>query len=142
MREDYIAPETEIDAPNLPQELSPADLHDEEQHDVLAWGSLVIDRRGQRALADGRSLGLTRSEFRLLNLLLGQPGRAFTRAELISQGLGEDTLVLERTIDVHILSVRRKLGEHARAIETIRGVGYRFRADRTDAAEAVDGDDA
>ena len=88
---------------------------------------ISVDRRKHQALADGRPLQLTRSEFRLLDTLIRQPGRVFDRAELIDAALGEDTMVMERTIDVHIRALRRKLGEHADVIETVRGVGYRFR---------------
>ena len=70
---------------------------------------------------------LTRSEFRLLETLIRQPGRVFKRSELIDAALGEDTIVMERTIDVHIRALRRKLGDMADVIETMRGVGYRFR---------------
>jgi two-component system phosphate regulon response regulator PhoB len=72
-------------------------------------------------------LPLTRSEFRLLDTLIRQPGRVFDRTELIDAALGEDTMVMERTIDVHIRALRRKLGPKADVIETVRGVGYRFR---------------
>ena len=68
-----------------------------------------------------------RSEFRLLDTLIRQPGRVFDRAELIDAALGEDPMVLERTIDVHIRALRKKLGENADLIETVRGVGYRFK---------------
>ena len=67
------------------------------------------------------------SEFKLLEVLVRQPGRAFSRTELIDAALGDDAMVLERTIDVHIRSLRQKLGEYAEMIETVRGVGYRFR---------------
>jgi two-component system phosphate regulon response regulator PhoB len=70
---------------------------------------------------------LTASEFRLLEALIRQPGRVYERMELIESALGADTLVLERTIDVHIRSLRKKLGRYADRIETVRGVGYRFR---------------
>ena len=74
-----------------------------------------------------RILDLTPSEFRLLDTLIRQPGRAFDRSELIDAALGADTVVLERTIDVHIRSLRKKLGDaNASNIETVRGVGYRF----------------
>ena len=88
---------------------------------------ISVDRRRHQALAEGKPLQLTRSEFRLLDTLIRQPGRVFHRAELIDAALGEDTMVMERTIDVHIRALRRKLGEHADVIETVRGVGYRFR---------------
>ena len=58
---------------------------------------------------------------------MAQPGKAFDRSELIESALGEDTLVLERTIDVHIRAIRRKLDDLADVIETVRGVGYRFK---------------
>ena len=88
---------------------------------------IVVDRRRHQATAEGKPLELTRSEFRLLDTLIRQPGRVFHRAELIDAALGEDTMVMERTIDVHIRALRRKLAEHADVIETVRGVGYRFR---------------
>ena len=86
-----------------------------------------VDRRRHQALAEGKRLQLTRSEFRLLDTLIRQPGRVFHRTELIDAALGEDTMVMERTIDVHIRALRRKLDAHADVIETVRGVGYRFR---------------
>ena len=88
---------------------------------------VTVDRRRHQATIDGKALPLTRSEFRLLDTLIRQHGRVFHRSELIDAALGEDTMVMERTIDVHIRALRRKLGEHADLIETVRGVGYRFR---------------
>ena len=79
-----------------------------------------------RAFVDDRELDLTPTEFRLLECLLRQPGRAFTRHQLMDAAIGEGAIVLERTIDVHIKTLRRKLGE-GDLIETVRGVGYRFR---------------
>jgi two-component system phosphate regulon response regulator PhoB len=86
-----------------------------------------VDRRRHQASAEGKTLQLTRSEFRLLDTLIRQPGRVFHRTELIDAALGEDTMVMERTIDVHIRALRRKLGRSADVIETVRGVGYRYR---------------
>lgn len=88
---------------------------------------VMLDRNRHRAMAGDRVLNLTRSEFRLLDVLLRQPGRVFSRSELIDAALGEDTIVLDRTIDVHVSALRQKLGEHAELIETVRGIGYRFR---------------
>ena len=81
----------------------------------------------KQATVDSAPLELTRSEFKLLATLIADPGRAFDRTELIQAALGGDTLVLERTIDVHIRGLRKKLGPHAHLIETVRGVGYRFK---------------
>ena len=85
-----------------------------------------IDRVRHRAFHYGRELDLTPTEFRLLECMLRQPGRAFTRHQLMDAAIGEGAIVLERTIDVHIKTLRRKLGT-ADLIETVRGVGYRFR---------------
>jgi DNA-binding response OmpR family regulator len=97
---------------------------------------VTVDRRRHQAHAEGKTLQLTRSEFRLLDTLIRQPGRVFHRTELIDAALGEDTMVMERTIDVHIRALRRKLGGFADVIETVRGVGYRYR-DMEPAVEPV-----
>jgi two-component system phosphate regulon response regulator PhoB len=95
--------------------------------EVTTRHGVTVDRRRHQAAAKGKALQLTRSEFRLLDTLIRQPGRVFHRTELIDAALGEDTMVMERTIDVHVRALRRKLGEHADVVETVRGVGYRFR---------------
>ena len=94
--------------------------------DVVEHLGVRIDRVRHQASVDGRPLDLTPTEFRLLECLLRQPGRAFTRAQLVESAIGEGTVVLERTIDVHVKTLRRKLG-NPDLIETVRGVGYRFR---------------
>lgn len=99
----------------------------EEQREVVASQGLTVDLRSHRATIDGKPLPLTRTEFLLLNCLVQQPGRVFERAELISKAMGSDVLVLDRTVDVHVRALRRKLGKHADLIETVRGVGYRLR---------------
>jgi two-component system phosphate regulon response regulator PhoB len=95
--------------------------------DVVSLSDVTVDRRRHQAVVAGRTLNLTRSEFRLLDTMIRQAGRAFSRSELISAALGDDAIVLERTIDVHIRAVRRKLEDQADVIQTVRGVGYRFR---------------
>jgi two-component system phosphate regulon response regulator PhoB len=94
---------------------------------VLVSQGIMIDRERHRATAADQVLDLTPSEFGLLEALLRQPGRVFSRSELIDAALGGDSLVLERTIDVHIRSLRKKLADHAPLVETVRGIGYRFR---------------
>ncbi len=101
-------------------------------HDVASSHGIVVDRRGHHVTAGDRMLDLTPSEFSLLDVLIRQPGRAFSRLELIDAALGGDAIVLERTIDVHVRALRQKLGEYAKVIETVRGVGYRFRDARHD----------
>lgn len=96
-----------------------------EAGDAVEHLGVRIDRARHRAYADGEELKLTPTEFRLLEVLLRQPGRAFSRAQLMDAAIG-DAVVEERTIDVHIKTLRKKLGT-ADLIETVRGVGYRFR---------------
>jgi two-component system phosphate regulon response regulator PhoB len=97
---------------------------------VVECQGVIIDRHRHRALHRGEVLALTPTEFRLLEVLVRQAGRAFSRHELMDAAIGEDAMVLERTIDVHVKSLRKKLGAAADLIETVRGVGYRFRESR------------
>jgi two-component system phosphate regulon response regulator PhoB len=76
--------------------------------------------------AGGQELTLTPTQFRLLSVLLGEPGRAFSRAELVERGIGD--LVTERTVDVHVKDLRRRLGEWGSRVVAVRGVGYRYEA--------------
>src|SRR5206468_339144 len=98
-----------------------------EPGDAVEHFGIRIDRVRHRATVDDRPLDLTPTEFRLLECLLRQPGRAFSRPQLLDVAIGERTVVLERTIDVHIKTLRKKLGRKQDCIETVRGVGYRFR---------------
>lgn len=102
--------------------------------DLVTCHGVSIDVVRHRVTADDTQVSLTRSEFRLLESLIRQPGRVFSRTELIDSALGEDTLVLERTIDVHVRSLRKKLHSCADLVETVRGIGYKFRdpADKRD----------
>ena len=88
---------------------------------------ITVDRRRFVVTIQGEPVKVTKSEFRLLDTLIRQPGRAFSRSELVDAALGEDTLVLDRTIDVHVRSLRKKMAAAAELIETVRGVGYRFK---------------
>jgi two-component system phosphate regulon response regulator PhoB len=98
--------------------------------DLVESGGIEIDRVRHRATVDGGEVRLTPTEFRLLWTLMRQPGRAFSRAELMEAAIGDDALVLERTIDVHVKSLRQKLARHGERIETVRSIGYRFRDDQ------------
>lgn len=96
-----------------------------EESATLEHGPVRIDRVRHRAYVNGAELDLTPTEFRLLQCMVSQPGRAFTRLQLMDASIGEGAVVLERTIDVHIKTLRRKLGNDD-LVETVRGVGYRF----------------
>ena len=101
--------------------------HGGADRDVIVSQGIMIDRRRHRATVGDKPLDLTPSEFGLLSAFVRQPGRAFSRAELIDVALGDDAIVLERTIDVHIRALRKKLHSHADLVQTVRGIGYRFR---------------
>lgn len=101
----------------------------EGSRDVIAVGPIEVDRVHHAARLNGVEMKLTPTEFRLLWTLARSPGRPLKRNELMDESRGEDANALERTIDVHIRSLRQKLGEAEAMIETVRGVGYRFRAD-------------
>jgi len=93
--------------------------------DVIEGAGIRVDKRAHQVTVKEQPISLTPTEFRLLETLMKQPGRAFTRHDLMDAAVG-DAIVLERTIDVHIKTLRRKLGFAGERIETVRGVGYRF----------------
>lgn len=93
----------------------------------IAAHGVEIDRVNHIAKCDDAELLLTPTEFNLLWTFVRQPGRPFSRNELMDTSRGEDANALERTIDVHIRALRQKLGEQSGLIETVRGIGYRFR---------------
>jgi len=99
----------------------------QEPPDLVRRGDLVIDLSRREVLCRDKTIFLTATEFRLLQFLADRPGRVFSRSEIIDGSLGRDVAVLDRTIDVHVMALRRKLGRCGEWIETIRGFGYRFR---------------
>jgi DNA-binding response OmpR family regulator len=76
---------------------------------------------------DGKSVDLTKTEFGILHLLLANPGKIFTRDNIIDSIKGQDVFVIDRTIDVHIMNLRKKLGRYKNNIKTFSGVGYGFK---------------
>ncbi len=94
----------------------------------LTLGELTLDVAAHRLLIAGEEVSLTATEFRLLHLLMDRAGRVQTRDRLLSEVWGYSGDVDSRTIDTHIRRVRRKLGDEADRIETVIGVGYRFRS--------------
>ena len=94
----------------------------------LRIGDLDVDVWGRQARVRGRAVALTATEFRLLEALAAGPGRTFTRDELLSRAFGPDFEGTERTIDVHITNLRRKLDatHRDRYVQTVHGVGYRL----------------
>ena len=101
-------------------------LQDHQSRERIVAGDVVIDAGRHELRVADRRVELTASEFRLLHFLASQPGRVFTRDQLLNRVVGDGTFIDDRNIDVHVGAVRRKLGAHRYLIETVRGVGYRF----------------
>jgi two-component system phosphate regulon response regulator PhoB len=89
-------------------------------------GPIVIDTARHIVEVDGRVVSLTVTEFRLLTALAAARGRVLTRNQLIDQAIGVNAIVTDRTIDVHLTALRRKLGDARGCVQTVRGVGYRL----------------
>lgn len=98
--------------------------------DRVVVEDVIIDATRHEVLMQGKPVEFTATEFRLLHFMASHPGRVFDRAHLVSRAIGNHAVVLDRNIDVHIRSIRRKLGRNRDLIETIRGVGYRFKDTR------------
>ena len=97
---------------------------------ALRTGGLELDLEGCAAYVNGARSALTRKEYLLLRTLMERPGRVFTRGQLLEAVWGTDHMGETRTVDVHIATLRTKLGEYGRQIETVRGLGYRMEGDR------------
>ncbi|HEV3103137.1 MAG TPA: response regulator transcription factor [Candidatus Dormibacteraeota bacterium] len=98
----------------------------------VAFGPLVLDQVGHRATLAGSALDLSRREMDLLELLLQHPGRTFSREFLLERLWGSDFDGLDRAVDTQMVRLRRKLGDLGACIETVWGIGYRFRPDLQD----------
>ena len=89
--------------------------------------NLVINPGRHEVLIGGKAIDLTFTEFRLLHFLARKPGWAYSRNQIVDAVKGEDYPVTERSVDVQVVGLRKKLGQLGRFIETVRGVGYRFK---------------
>lgn len=95
----------------------------------LRFGGLVLDPAEHTVTADGAPVALTSKEFELLRQFLSRPGAVFSRERLLDRVWGEDHAGTSRTVDVHIRTLRVKLGPYGQYIDTIRGVGYRWKTE-------------
>jgi len=94
---------------------------------VISRGPLVLDKTRHEARLHGQGIDLSATEFAVLALLLAEPGRVFTRSRIIDAVKGPDYPVTDRAVDVQIVALRKKLQDYGNHIETVRGVGYRFK---------------
>lgn len=98
-----------------------------EESSALRIHDLIIDPGRRKVFVNGNLVQLTFTEFGIINYLARRPGSVFTRFQIVNAVRGEDYSVTDRSVDVQILGLRKKLGPARRYIETVRGVGYRFR---------------
>ena len=101
-----------------------------DEESPIAIHELVIHPGRHEVLVDGRSIDLTPTEFRVLRYLASRPGWVFTRYQIADAIHGGEVMVTDRSIDVQIVGLRKKLGEAGHYIDTVRGVGYRFKESR------------
>jgi len=97
------------------------------ESDPLKIHDLQIDPGRHEVLVGGQPVELTRTEFQILHFLARRPGWVFSRYEIVNGIKGEEAIVTDRSVDVQIAGLRKKLGEAGRYVETVRGIGYRFR---------------
>ena len=102
-------------------------LKEEVNQDIISIDGLVIDCNRHEVRLEGKKINLTAMEFKLLHFLASHPGRVFTREHILNNVSSEDAYIIDRNIDVHIRSIRKKLDKQRDLIETIHRVGYRFR---------------
>ena len=101
--------------------------NEESRKAVIIVDGLEIDKGKHEVSIDGSEVQLTTTEFSIISLLAGKPGWVFTRQQIIDSVRGYDFLITPRAIDVQIFGLRKKLGEYGKMIETVRGIGYRYR---------------
>ncbi len=104
-----------------------ASPEEEDERRPLRRGPILIDPARHEVSVDDEPVRFTATEFRLLKFLASRPGRVYERDVLLRRVLGDDAIRVDRNIDVHIRAIRKKLGPHRDLIETVRGVGYKFR---------------
>ncbi len=98
-----------------------------EDREILRRGDLVVDAGRHEVSWKGKPVVLTAAEFRILRFLAKSPGRVFGRSEILDGAFDRDAAVTDRTIDVHVMAVRKKLGKGGAMLETVRGFGYKLR---------------
>jgi two-component system alkaline phosphatase synthesis response regulator PhoP len=111
------------------REPATVELKKGKESDELFAGPLKINKSTYAVYLDNAKIILPKKEFEILHYLTSNPGKVYSREDLLNKIWGKDIYVVERTIDVHIRKIREKLGKYGSLIETVKGVGYRFAAD-------------
>jgi two-component system, OmpR family, alkaline phosphatase synthesis response regulator PhoP len=98
-----------------------------DEHEVIRIGDLMIHPGTREVTVEGNPVSLSNTEFRILHMLTRRPGWVFTRYQIVDNTQGDNTPVTSRSVDVHVFSLRKKLGSYGEYVETVRSVGYRFK---------------
>jgi len=98
-----------------------------ESANIIRAGEVSIDPGRHEVKIDGRRIDLTPTEFALLTCLAKRPGWVYSRNQLVDEVRGTDTIVTDRAVDVQVAGLRKKMGKHGHLVETVRGIGYKFR---------------
>lgn len=114
----------------LRRRLTPASESTDTPAGTLRAGPLAMDTEKHEVTVDGKAVKLTLTEFKLLRALVEARGRVLSRDRLMDKAMGEDVFVTDRAIDVHVTAIRKKLGDAAWLVHTVRGVGYRLQEER------------
>jgi len=117
-------------APGSDEPAADVELARDPDRQRVEHAGVVVDPDRHEVVVDGTAIRLTRTELRLLYVLVRRPGRVYSREQLVARVMGDNAWVTDRTIDVHVRAIRSKLGARADVVETIRGVGYRASDDR------------
>ena len=105
-----------------------SEIREQNTGDVLKYEGIELDADKYQLKVDGKPVKVTKTEFNLLYLFLKNPGKVFTRDNIINSVKGDDIYVIDRTIDVHIMNLRKKIGKYKDLISTFSGVGYGLKA--------------
>lgn len=101
----------------------------EEEKGILSVLDMTIDREKYEVKTGEKKVFLTTTEFKILEILASKPGRVFSRDSILEKLWGSEKIVIDRTIDVHIVKIREKIGKYGKFIKSVRGVGYKFESD-------------
>lgn len=104
-----------------------SDIPEKNDQAVMKYKGVELNTVQYSLKVDGEDIKLTKTEFNMLALFMGNPGKIFTRDNIIDSVRGHDVFVVDRTIDVHIMNLRKKLGSYKNIITTFSGVGYGFK---------------
>ena len=129
--DDYISKPVSINKliARIKSNIRQSDFSNEEINKIIETGPLRIDKDEYVVYLNDEKLVFPKKEFEIISFLANKPGKVIPREQLLSSIWGADVYVVDRTIDVHVRKIREKLGEFSHLIETVKGVGYRFKAE-------------